>query len=811
MAPPKSKPAQPIDRPLSRAYLREFSGWSTAYSPGLSEPTSLKEMRNCYVTREGALAVRPGLRSIFSRQTGADVLGGEQLRGSFETFYTPAGERAILYTTSSSGQAKLRGATYNAAEGNYLPRSLSQLGFTGETGDSKFIPGSIDYMRYLQIDNKIFCMPLGSAQPLIAYVGETRKIIQPSTLALPGYRPDRALSVYVPDPSWINIDPKTEQTPIPAAANPGAPIPSQPTNEGTLRDNGTAGTQNIYNLAYFYTISNEFGESLPSSMTFLKVRRPPSQWFMRTPDSGGGPSGTDTVDPSLASDQLVAVMPTFTPTFYYTAADGLSWNLYMLAWSPQAPMPTEGTLIGTRRLTNKPNDRWLQHTPVIPTTDSTLPLPTRETPIDYSAPPRSAQGLVASDRLILVNNRDDAALIRWSSNQMGDYFNFSPSRGGGYKTLSSGNILRPVCVKLWQNPQSVDTIVILCQGVDGYSTSYYMSPASVSGQTSSTSIMGFEETTATPGTVSPFGVEVVNQALYHPLDDQLMKSTAANYNINHKSMTELIANKWVALRNKDRIVSAELNNRIYYIVDNPDGIPVPSGCRGNELWVLDVGGPNPVWSRWTIPAQSLHKIELKGKVYMGVVKPEGIFVLDDEYMVDDVLTNRTTWSTRGIDWYAETNTQGANRAHDAWAFLQQVNITFGSFTGVVEYGIHGIDNNGMPVQVTKIFQDLRNTDYSTRPHPWDIEDFMRVGRTLKEWSLHLGSMTGGSGQARTSFGQVNLVQYRYTPASVNVGYDFGSVETFEYGRSLDVHPAGNVLPTGYPNGIPAPYIDTSRS
>jgi hypothetical protein len=50
--------------------------------------------------------------------------------------------------------------------------------------------------------------------------------------------------------------------------------------------------------------------------------------------------------------------------------------------------------------------------------------------------------------------------------------------------------------------------------------------------------MGFEETTATPGTSSPFGVEVLNNSLYHPLETELTKSTASNYNINHKSMTD---------------------------------------------------------------------------------------------------------------------------------------------------------------------------------------------------------------------------------------------------------------------------------
>ena len=64
MAGPKKGLPAPIDRPLSRAYLREFSGWSTAHPPGLSEPTSLRTMENMQVNRDGSLRVRPGLRYL---------------------------------------------------------------------------------------------------------------------------------------------------------------------------------------------------------------------------------------------------------------------------------------------------------------------------------------------------------------------------------------------------------------------------------------------------------------------------------------------------------------------------------------------------------------------------------------------------------------------------------------------------------------------------------------------------------------------------------------------------------------------------
>ena len=75
---------------------------------------------------------------------------------------------------------------------------------------------------------------------------------------------------------------------------------------------------------------------------------------------------------------------------------------------------------------------------------------------------------------------------------------------------------------------------------------------------------------------------------------------------------------------------------------------------------------------------------------------------------------------------------------------------------------------------------------------------------MKEWRLYMGSVTEPDGGVAMSYGQVNLVQYAYTPLSVNAGYEFGSVETFEYGRASSfTNPA-----TMYPNGVPLSYVDT---
>jgi hypothetical protein len=70
-----------------------------------------------------------------------------------------------------------------------------------------------------------------------------------------------------------------------------------------------------------------------------------------------------------------------------------------------------------------------------------------------------------------------------------------------------------------------------------------------------------------------------------------------------------------------------------------------------------------------------------------------------------------------------------------------------------------------------------------------------VRQDLKEWFFYARSLPDTVGT-----GSIGFVQYRYTPVSVNIGYEFGSVETFEYGSD-----------SGYAqNGIPRPYIDYSR-
>ena len=567
---------------------------------------------------------------------------------------------------------------------------------------------------------------------------------------------------------------------------------------------------NDFNFGFFYTFSNEIGETAPSQVAVVTAQRPWAGWAWETPNAAGEPSGTETNDPDLCADQLVAFMPE--DVFDQALLEGaVSWTLYMCTWSDQDPVPATAVRIAAQTLTSASvyeTHGWLRMTPQqVGSTELTVTLPSMSQRQNYSDPSRGGQGIVAADRMVLVLDPTEQARIKWSSNLQGSYTDFTANKGGGFKTLTTGNLFIPACVKLWQNPQSVDTLTILCMGTDGRSTGYYMQPAQIASQSDAVNIMGFEETTATPGTTSPFGCEVWNNALYHPLDDQLMKSTANNYNIAHKAQTDQIATTWSLLVNKHRIVSSQLDGRLYFIVHNPTGAELEDGARGNEVWVFDAKAENGTWSRWLVQGVALRTIERGGRVYMSIVRPDGLYYFDPDYGLDDVVVAGEVL-TQAIPWRLETNTQGANRAHDAWAHLQQLNIAVGNFVGKMRYGIRSWDLNGQPVDISALLLDNNDEDdplyERDRGLPYDLEAYLLIQRDLKEWIFYAESVTEDD-LVQPSFGQINLVQYRYTPSTVNTGYEWGSVETFEYQRG------GLALSERTThNGVPMPYIDTRR-
>jgi hypothetical protein len=200
-----------------------------------------------------------------------------------------------------------------------------------------------------------------------------------------------------------------------------------------------------------------------------------------------------------------------------------------------------------------------------------------------------------------------------------------------------------------------------------------------------------------------------------------------------------------------------------------------------------------------VQGHSLRKFEQAGNVSMSLIRPDGIYYFDDAYTSDDYVTDEGDLGSRPIPWSLETNTQGANRAHDAWAYLQQVGLIVGGFTGSMRYGVRGIDLNGKQVNVSKKLTD--NNPVLLDGMPFDLEDMLQVRRTMKEWFFFAGSTVDDEDQLLHSEGQINLVQYRYAPSTVNTGTEFGSIETFEYGVEGTLNAS---------NGIPLPYIDRAR-
>ena len=763
----------PIDKPLSRAYLREFSGWSTAYPPGASEPTSLNVMHNCSLTGEGDLSIRPGLRRVLNTPNPGPIVG------DIEHFYTTDGRKAILYAIRDGGYVRFRTAVYNATTKVYDRDLTMTTRFPGFTDAGTQLANSCTYVRYVQIDNKILALPNSNEPFRMFLVGASPSAKTIQSIDRPGWNATDKPAIYVPNQAWIDLTTKT--------------LPPTPITLTTTTLISTTTANNVFNFGYFYTFNNEIGETAPSQISLTKCQRRWTAW------------NADPNDDNKSPDQIVTIIPAVTYTAAL-AAGAVSWNLYMVTWSDQDSVPPEGILLKTTSVRNADGSAksreaagWAAHTPMLQGTDASMPLPRGDVRDNFTTPKRAANGLVAGDRLVLVYDQENEARITWTSNRQGDYLNFSPSKGGGFKTLTSGNLYMPISVKLWQNPQSVDTITILCAGLDGQGTAFYMNAnTTVTTQSQSQIVMGFEETTATNGTCSPYGVEVLNNALYHPLENNIVKSTASNYNINHAPIADLIQNVWsqIPLKDKRVMVSAQMDTSLYYLVKSPLGWLSPNGYNGNQVWLCNTALTN-AWSCWDVQGSTLRKLEIDGLLYMAIASGPSIFVFDPEQDFDNRWdTETSTWVEEGIPWEAVTNTQGANRAHDAWAWLQQVNVTFGNFTGECVYGIRGVDAYGKFHEFTKhyISPQLGSHDPLER---YDQEDFLAVRKVLKEWQFFWRSADKPKNR---SYGSICSVQYRYTPATVNIGYEYGSVETFEYASR-----APRTM-----NGVPTPFADTRK-
>ncbi len=716
----------PIDRPLSKAYLREFKGWSTSLSPGLSDPSTLRQSENVLIGRDGSARIRPALRNIF----GDHWVSDSQFAGVWETYYNAAGEKCILYPTRSEEGWSFRSARY-LGDRYDTPVGLQTAGFA--QGNDATFTNATNHVKMLQIDNRIFV--LSDGEPLfIIDVGATKRVKKFGDV-----------------------------TDVPTV-----PVVSATTITFT-------GTTHHYLV--FVTYTSELGETMPSPIVSNFISAPSALW---------------------AAGSKLTVTPNIGNLAAAVVQGATGFNVYFAEWPSTGVAPVEALQVA-ENVTGASFD--ITPAALMSATSSRI-LP-NVNDINTANPPTCSNGLVAADRLILVGDAENPARVRYSANETGFYGSMDSAHGGGYKTLTHGNLQIPASVVLWQNPQSVDTLTVLNEGVDSYSTSYYMSPATITSQSETTQIMSFEQTNGTQGTVAPFGAKCLNNGLYHPLDDHLVKSTANNYNITHKSMTDAIRDRWQLLRNKHLIHCEDFDGRLYYVVDNPDGEDVPDGCRGNEIWVLDAANASDgggAWSRFLIPAYELKRIELSGRIYLAVIRPESIYFMDELSWLDEHEDGTTA-----IPWFMQTNTQGANRQHDQDSRLQQVVPTFGNFYGTCRYGISAWTIDGKALDLNKVYRQPVVVDFSENPLAWDALDPLMVRDGLMEFYFNAGSVTDENGVVLPSYGQISKVQYRMMPLSTNIGYERGSTETYEYKNADAIWQRRTAI-----NGVPIPEIDPRR-
>src|SRR3954471_4672587 len=219
MPPAKKTVPAPIDRPLSRAYLRTFTGWSTAYPPGLSEPTSLRLMENLYVDRNGALKVRPGLKYLsYSVSPDTDpniddapgIAIDRPMVGNQETFYVTTGDapqKALLFAVrETDGTVGFRALLFAGTDtvvhlltediiGFDVPQGLATLNFSAAT----------THVEYLQIDNKILAMSDAGEDVRLFFVGGKKSAKRLGAISMPQWEDVQKLRVVHPDASWTNL------------------------------------------------------------------------------------------------------------------------------------------------------------------------------------------------------------------------------------------------------------------------------------------------------------------------------------------------------------------------------------------------------------------------------------------------------------------------------------------------------------------------------------------------------------------------------------------------------------------------------
>ena len=338
MAGKKAMPPPPIDRPLSKAYLRKFTGWSTATPPGMSDPTSLRVMHNCNVDTDGSLRIRPGLKRVFANITAVPAGG---IVGTFEHFYANDGAKCLLFAVrEDNGTVGFRVAKWNGVTKLFDVQTLAtQFSVSGNVSFS----ADCSYVKYVQIDNKILALAetTNTADSFLLFnVGNIKKAREVSSITRPSWSTADMLTVLQPSDAW--------RTTVPQVTVP---------TTGSVADSLTDGTLE-YSVGYWYTFNNEIGESAPSAVKVLGIDTRYTAW------------NADPADDRKSLHQLACVIPQAAFDAAWDAG-ATSWNLYFMTWSNQDSVPVTGVLMKNTVLprVSKGSDYqvagWATHPPLM--------------------------------------------------------------------------------------------------------------------------------------------------------------------------------------------------------------------------------------------------------------------------------------------------------------------------------------------------------------------------------------------------------------------------------------------------------------
>ena len=213
-------------------------------------------MENVQISREGAVRVRPALRSVLPANTWLDANYASTMVGGFEHFFLNDGRKALLFAArGSSGVVGFKVAVYNSATMRYDIKSLGDAGvdFDIPQGESTLnFTNETTFVKYLQIDNKIFALSDAGEDLRLFNVGSTKRARKVTEITVPAWDTASALTVRHPDAAWIN---GTTKNTVPAAETP---------TTGTLISSTAA--NNTYSFGFFYTFENEVGESAASQI-----------------------------------------------------------------------------------------------------------------------------------------------------------------------------------------------------------------------------------------------------------------------------------------------------------------------------------------------------------------------------------------------------------------------------------------------------------------------------------------------------------------------------------------------------------------